>query len=140
MSKVFNYGAAPISSDGGAGAGAGGGGVKRAGAGDDDGIITASATKIFVSQFLGGRNGQFFTLLAVPEQQFRLLKDLCAKLVEKLPFVIVEKNGYIEDGELLKLYLFLSSPLQKAIAASLDVSPGALLRSVAECVRGDPLH
>ncbi len=135
VSKVFNYGAAPTV--GGGGSGDASAGVKR----NADGIEIVEQPRIFVSQFLGGRNGQFFTLLAVPEQQYRLVKDLCAKLIEKLPFVgVIEKNSYVEDGELLKMFLFLSTPLQHAIAASLDVSPGALLRSVAECVRGDPLY
>jgi len=100
--------------------------------------------------------------LLLPNEQLLILNKkvgtLCNTLIQKLPFLLscnprrfrnpinglqttgagfqVRKN--IEDAELLKYFLFLSFPLQQAIAERIQIPLNQLLIYVEDCVRNDP--
>ncbi|CAD7973410.1 unnamed protein product [Amoebophrya sp. A25] len=108
--------------------------------------------KRFGGVFLGGADGSFFALNALTDTKFRILNTLCAHLAQRLPFVAgcsplakrcpehfhghYRKN--IEDGSLLNLFLFLSWPLQSAIADRIQIPLEKLVKHVEEACSCEP--
>ncbi|CAD7929454.1 unnamed protein product [Amoebophrya sp. A120] len=106
----------------------------------------------FGGVFFGGHDGSMTALYSLTDSKFRILNTLCSVLVQKLPFSAgcnpflkrcpayfqghYRKN--LEDGALLNLFLFLSLPLQTAIADRIQIPLNTLRKHVEEATGIEP--
>ena len=117
-----------------------------------------SSRKQVASLLMGGKNGSLMTLFPVPDSKFRILTAMGNALIGIVPFLLGSNpRGYrcnaingmknqaafqirknIEDGDLLRLFLFLSTPIQQLVAERMMYDLNRLKREVESCVRNDP--
>jgi hypothetical protein len=99
--------------------------------------------------FMASNGGELFCLKPIDEQVYRTATTLLGMLCTRLPFrcglnprafrhhdgptTLVAPRKNIEDTLLLRLYAFLSSPLQKLISDKMRLSVLSMLRTTSTC-------
>jgi len=101
------------------------------------------------SLFMASNGGEFLCLKPIDEQVYRTATTLLGMLSTRLPFrcglnprafryhdgptTLIAPRKNIEDTELLRLYAFLSTPLQKLISDKMRLSVLSMLRTTSSC-------